>query len=831
MTEEFIMNNRRFGMNRRRHTRDEREKNGRNYVETVLGDDFEAALDDPKLLADVDKIRAGEETLKQWLPFYTPYYIAFADHQRDQAHIIPEAFTYCSVLDVDDRASAKKAADKALQLNDDKESVWHDLILRIVHSPRSHPEDPQQWKIRIDFQLPIGMTIAEAQEQLASDLDVPIDKSVQTPERIIYLTPRRDEIWRSARFNEELSDFERMEYAEAFAARGLTIDGRPNLSKVTVPIEREKHRTKETVPIEGEEAWQMMQSALCTAGLGDDFGKEGERHENLKRTLAKSGVCQVLTEEQVTDCIRQIDPDWWQMDEQDIRNLVRDFTNKYKDTPVRLVTVSETLPDDLPELQQQKGVRSQETGVGRQEAGAGSQETVARQWKAMWQPLPDFMRVNSKNWPTGVRLLLSYVDEDRVRQALTCHSPAWGMCAENITGEGPLGYLERPLLMSNCIGLSGSGKNNLQEGPEIITEPAVEQDQLFRKQMEDYKQALKGKAANKELARPKGWIRIIALDATSAARAQLLTMGGDHILYTLESEAGYTMSQLESGSGQGYSPIKVFTDSWSKERLLIDRASSDGISASIVPALNMTGFAQPKYIPFFARYLDQGYVSRVCWTHIDAQLYEMPRKVKRVSDADRQTVQAFAAEMMKLPKQELRLPKLRYALLKWMDDTLKEASARQNVILGDPGVVGRLASNAFRTGLWMTAAWMVDGRKGGDSPILCQQMTWLATYWAEEYEYLFGEYVRKNYMSDFQFFRSTSPKTEGMCPETSTVKPAPARILPTEKLLSDLGDGLFTAKDIARLRPDLKDSSVRSLISKQLRAGTIKKVPGGYMKN
>lgn len=799
MTEMIITNNRRFGMNRRRHTGEEKLKNGRNYVETVLGDGFEAALDDPKLAADVDRIRAGEEALKQWLPFYTPYYIAFRDHQRDQAHIIPEAFTYCSVLDVDDRASAKKAADKAQQLNNDEKSPWYDLILRIVHSPRSHPDDPQQWKIRIDFQLPVGMTIAEAQEQLASDLDVPIDASVQTPERIIYLTPRSDEIWRSPRFNEELDDFTRMEYAEAFAKRGLDIDGRPK------KLEGETRKAKATDrSTEGTEAMQMMRSALHSARLNSDFGLEGERHQNLKTALSRSGICQVLEEEQVLTCIQQIDPDWWQTDEPDIRNLVRDFTHKYRDTPIRLMTVHETFPNDLPELQPQP-----------------QSQPVSRQWKAMGQPLPDYMRVNAKNYPTGVRLLLNYVDENRVPQAFTCHGPAWGMCAENITGEGPLSYLEKPLLQACCVGLSGSGKNNLQEGCEIITEEAVKADQLFRAQMEEYKRMQKDKKANQELHRPNGYVRIIALDATNAARAQLMTMGCNHTLYTLESEMGFTLSQLESGGGQGFSPIKWLNNSWSKERVLVDRASSDGISASVVPALNMTGFAQPKYVPFFARFIEQGWTSRCVWTHINSQFYEMPRQIKRFTDADRQTVQTFAAEMMKLPKQELRLPQLKNALWKWMEDTLLEAKACQNIVLGDPGVVGRLASNAFRTGLWMTAAAMVDGRKGGDSSILCRQMCWMATYWAEEYECIFGDYIRKNYVSDQQYFNADNAKT-------ATVQPAPTKLSRTEKLLQDLGDGVFTADDIRQLRPDLKPGSIRSLISKQLKANTIEMVAGGY---
>ena len=74
--------------------------------------------------------------------------------------------------------------------------------------------------------MPMGMTIEETQKAYCEAAGIPYDKSCITPERIIFITDKDSEIYRSKEWYGVLPDEEIKARREAFLKRGLTIDGK-----------------------------------------------------------------------------------------------------------------------------------------------------------------------------------------------------------------------------------------------------------------------------------------------------------------------------------------------------------------------------------------------------------------------------------------------------------------------------------------------------------------------------------------------------------------------------------------------------------------------------
>ena len=101
-----------------------------------------------------------------------------------------------------------------------------------------HLEYSARKKLHIDIRMPMGMTIEETQKAYCEALGVPYDESCISPERMIYITDKDSEIYRSKDWYAVLPAEELKARREAFLKRGLTIDGRgkvnfPQISQMT----------------------------------------------------------------------------------------------------------------------------------------------------------------------------------------------------------------------------------------------------------------------------------------------------------------------------------------------------------------------------------------------------------------------------------------------------------------------------------------------------------------------------------------------------------------------------------------------------------------------
>ena len=170
-------------------------------------------------LNDAQAVKKAQERLKSELPFFCPHYGMFKNNVRRQENALPESFLFQTIIDVDDKEYVEKAIEKARELNCSS-GIWNGSLLHLCYSARK--------KLHIGIRMPIGMTIEETQKAYCEALGVPYDESCITPERMIFLTDKDSEIYRSIMWCAVLPESEIQARRQAFLDRGLTMDGRGN---------------------------------------------------------------------------------------------------------------------------------------------------------------------------------------------------------------------------------------------------------------------------------------------------------------------------------------------------------------------------------------------------------------------------------------------------------------------------------------------------------------------------------------------------------------------------------------------------------------------------
>ena len=163
----------------------------------------------------------AREELKKQLPFRAIHYARFLNNHRSQGDADPESFLFQTTVDVDDAEYVEKALEKARELNC-SDTIWKGMLLHLEYSARK--------KLHIDIRMPVGMTIEETQRAYCEALGVPYDESCISPERMIFITDKDSEIYRSKEWYGVLPAEEISLRREAFVKRGLTIDGRASSS-------------------------------------------------------------------------------------------------------------------------------------------------------------------------------------------------------------------------------------------------------------------------------------------------------------------------------------------------------------------------------------------------------------------------------------------------------------------------------------------------------------------------------------------------------------------------------------------------------------------------
>ena len=523
----------------------DKQKNNRGYAETQTGEQLDELLRQEWLRRDVADIRAGLEEKKDWLPFICPHYTAFKDNHRAQDAILPETFTFMTCVDIDNPKLVRQAFEKALEVNNDEMSEWHDMVLREAYSARG--------KGHIYIRIPKGMTIEEAQrafcEEIGFNADELLDSSCFTPERYIYVTGIDQEVFRSEHWLEPIEGEELEERREAYLQRGLDVDGRPLVANAqgntqgTVPqcsVNFAQQGQSPCVPADARTLY-IFDACMKEAELTPEvLIVEGHRHEALKSILSV-GATQLLKKPELLGVLKVRMSQNWQ--DKNIQQLVDDFYSKYCDPNQKMSQFQrKVLAKSLKMVKEESADNQMETN--NQESTTVNQEPV----------LPPEM---PKKLPKVVQLLVSKTPE--VYKPAVAHAifPSLGAHLWKVRFPYIDNVMHEATFMNVLMAGTGAGKDCISQPINHIMSDIRKRDAENLKREADWKKEVNSKGSNKDKRqRPEGLvIQEVDPDMTNPAFVMRMAEADEHFLYTKMNE----IDQFDAlrGSARGSQQFQI----------------------------------------------------------------------------------------------------------------------------------------------------------------------------------------------------------------------------------------------------------------------------------
>ena len=545
----------------------------------------------PKVNANDEKaVKKAQDRLKSELPFFCPHYGIFKNNVRRQENAQPESFMFQTIIDVDDREYVDKAIEKARELNC-SDSIWNGSLLHLCYSARK--------KLHIGIRLPVGMTIEETQKAYCEALGVPYDESCITPERMIYLTDKNSEIYRSKMWCAVLSEKEILMRRQAYLDRGLTVDGR---GKVNSPHQvnslqfkvNSNGKNNENNRLSGNDGNPAVSagSAVQPAQPGNSHGADaphigdsggnqnaggleareknliafdlftqaaglggmeidtvGSRHSSLLAIMS-AGASRVMEEEELMKVVRMKMPSYYQ--ENDCHQLIHDFYAKYADN-TKPMSREVRRVNALAEKQASQQVNSLQLKVNRAD-GNHTVQSSNLQVQSTEQDYPDPPEM-PKNLPKLVELLISRTPE--IYKPAVAHA-IFPPLATHLW-KTRFRYIDNveheARLMTLLLAGTGAGKSSVNRPIDFIMEDIRLRDAENLKREKAWKDEMLRKGANKDKRkRPENLIiQEIDADMTNPAFVMRTAEAQEHFLYTSLNE----LDQFDALKGSGNQQFRI----------------------------------------------------------------------------------------------------------------------------------------------------------------------------------------------------------------------------------------------------------------------------------
>ena len=580
---------------------------------------------------DEKAVKKAREALKKQLPIRAIHYYRFRNNHRSAEDADPESFLFQTTVDVDDEEYVVQALEKARELNC-SDSIWKGKLLHLEYSARK--------KLHIDIRIPMGMTIEETQKAYCEAAGIPYDKSCITPERIIFITDKGSEIYRSKEWYGVLPDEEIKARREAFLKRGLTIDGRgkvnfPQISQMTQIHSEEGLNAGKSVLVDSASEKNLIAFDLFqeSAGLkGMNIDTVGSRHSSLLAIMS-AGASRMMSEEELMKVVAEKMPSYYQ--EPDCHQLIHDFYAKYGDSSkpfsrdvIRVNALAEQaakslLAGDCKSPGHLAGLTIDGKGAARYSLLAGdckSPERLAGNHtvqSSMFQvqssedeeyPAPPPM---PKKLPKLVELLISRTPEI-YQPAVACAifpplaTHLWKTrfrYIDNVEHEATLS--------SVLLAGTGAGKSCVQKPIDFIMEDIRKRDQENLKREKEWKDEMMRKGANKDKRkRPENLIiQEIDADMTNPAFVMRTAEAKEHFLYTSLNE----IDQFDALRGTGMQQFRIMCLAFDPgNQYGQTRVGTQSVTERVTIRFNWNASTTiQKGIKYFKRVLTDGPISRI----------------------------------------------------------------------------------------------------------------------------------------------------------------------------------------------------------------------------
>ena len=536
----------------------------------------------PKVDAnDAEAVKKAQDRLKSELPFFCPHYGIFKNNVRRQENAQPESFMFQTIIDVDDREYVDKAIEKARELNC-SDSIWNGSLLHLCYSARK--------KLHIGIRLPVGMTIEETQKAYCEALGVPYDESCITPERMIYLTDKDSEIYRSKMWCAVLSEKEILMRRQAYLDRGLTVDGRGKVNSLQLKV-NSNGKNNENNRLSGNDGNTAVSagSAVQPAQPGDSHGADaphigdsggnqnaggleareknliafdlftqaaglggmeidtvGSRHSSLLAIMS-AGASRVMEEEELMKVVRVKMPSYYQ--ENDCHQLIHDFYAKYADN-TKPMSREVMRVNALAEQKASQQVNSLQL-TGNRAKQVNSLQLTGNRADEDYPDPPEM----PKKLPKLVELLISRTPE--IYKPAVAHA-IFPPLATHLW-KTRFRYIDNveheARLMTLLLAGTGAGKSSVNRPIDFIMEDIRLRDAENLKREKAWKDEMLRKGANKDKRkRPENLIiQEIDADMTNPAFVMRTAEAQEHFLYTSLNE----LDQFDALKGSGNQQFRI----------------------------------------------------------------------------------------------------------------------------------------------------------------------------------------------------------------------------------------------------------------------------------
>ena len=539
----------------------------------------------PKVNAnDAQAVKKAQDRLKSELPFFCPHYGIFKNNVRRQENAQPESFMFQTIIDVDDREYVDKAIEKARELNC-SDSIWNGSLLHLCYSARK--------KLHIGIRLPVGMTIEETQKAYCEALGVPYDESCITPERMIYLTDKDSEIYRSKMWCAVLSEKEILMRRQAYLDRGLTVDGRGKVNSLQLKV-NSNGKNNENNRLSGNDGYPAVSAGSVVqpaqsdnshgadaphighsggnqdagglgareknliafdlftqaAGLGGmEIDTVGSRHSSLLAIMS-AGASRVMEEEELMKVVRVKMPSYYQ--ENDCHQLIHDFYAKYADN-TKPMSREVMRVNALAEQKASQQVNSLQLKVNRADGNHTVQSSNLKV-QSNDEDYPDPPEM-PKKLPKLVELLISRTPE--IYKPAVAHA-IFPPLATHLW-KTRFRYIDNveheARLMTLLLAGTGAGKSSVNRPIDFIMEDIRQRDAENLKREKAWKDEMQRKGANKDKRkRPENLIiQEIDADMTNPAFVMRTAEAQEHFLYTSLNE----LDQFDALKGTGSQQFRI----------------------------------------------------------------------------------------------------------------------------------------------------------------------------------------------------------------------------------------------------------------------------------
>ena len=506
-------------------------------------------------LNDAQAVKKAQERLKSELPFFCPHYGMFKNNVRRQENAMPESFLFQTIIDVDDKEYVEKAIEKARKLNCSS-GIWNGSLLHLCYSARK--------KLHIGIRMPVGMTIEETQKAYCEALGVPYDESCITPERMIFLTDKDSEIYRSKMWCAVMPESEIQARRKAFLDRGLTVDGRGDakVNSLQFTVNGNSNDNVQNNRLSGNHGSGELGEAseknliafdlfVQSAGLeGMAIDTVGSRHSSLLAIMS-AGASRVMSEEELMKVVRTKMPSYYQED--DCHQLIHDFYAKYADSckPMSRDVIR------VNALAEQKAneVKSEERRVKNSNAdGNYTVQSSNLQVQSSDEDYPEPPAMPEK-LPKLVELLISRTPE--VYKPAVAHA-IFPPLATHLwqTSFRYIDNVVHEATLSTCLlAGTGAGKSSVDKPIRYIMEDIRKRDAENLKREKEWKEEVTRKGANKDKRkRPDNLvIQEIDADMTSPAFVMRTAEAQGRFLYTSLNE----LDQFDALRGSGNQQFRI----------------------------------------------------------------------------------------------------------------------------------------------------------------------------------------------------------------------------------------------------------------------------------